>query len=71
VLSPKFFLTSLVCSPQLSFFTFLLADNKSVRYQILTAANMEMNIFWDVAPCCLVNVYRRFSGAVCSHRPDD
>jgi hypothetical protein len=24
-----------------------------------------MAVFWDVAPCSLVEVYRRFSGACC------
>jgi hypothetical protein len=27
-----------------------------------------MAIFWDVAPCSLVKVYRRFRGACCLHR---
>jgi hypothetical protein len=25
------------------------------------------NVFWDVAPCSLVEVYRRFRGAYCLH----
>jgi hypothetical protein len=40
---------------------------KMVRFQVLTAASMKMAIFWDVAPCSLVEVYRRFSGACCLH----
>jgi hypothetical protein len=27
----------------------------------------KMAIFWVVAPCCLVEVYRRFRGAYCLH----
>jgi hypothetical protein len=35
---------------------------------------LEMKAFWDVAPCSLGEVYRRFRGAYCLHhhsRPDD
>jgi hypothetical protein len=47
-----------------------------VRCQVLTAANMKMTFFWDVAPCSLVKVDRRFRGAYYLHnrghyRPDD
>jgi hypothetical protein len=38
-----------------------------VRYQVLTAASMKMTVFWDVAPCSLVEVYRRFRGAYFLH----
>jgi hypothetical protein len=27
-----------------------------VRFQVLTAASMKMTIFWDIAPCSLVEV---------------
>jgi hypothetical protein len=30
----------------------------------------KMTVFWDVAPCSLVEVYRRFRGAFCN-LPDD
>jgi hypothetical protein len=30
-----------------------------VRFQVLAAAIMKMAVFWDVAPCSLVEVYRR------------
>jgi hypothetical protein len=30
-----------------------------VRFQVLTAASMKIAVFWDVAPCSLVEVYRR------------
>jgi hypothetical protein len=31
-----------------------------VRFHVLTAATMKMTVFWGVAPCSLVEVYRRF-----------
>jgi hypothetical protein len=34
-----------------------------VGFQVLTAASMKMAVFWVVAPCSLVEVYRRFRGA--------
>jgi hypothetical protein len=37
------------------------------RFQILTAASMKMTIFWDVAPCSLVQIDRRFKGTYCLH----
>jgi hypothetical protein len=33
-----------------------------VRFQVLMAANMKMTDFWDVAPCSLVEICRRFRG---------
>jgi hypothetical protein len=39
-----------------------------VRFQVLTAMRMKMTVFWDVAPCSLVEINRRFRGA---YRPDD
>jgi hypothetical protein len=35
-----------------------------MRFQVLMAASMKMTVFWDVAPCSLVEVYR---GACCLH----
>jgi hypothetical protein len=33
---------------------------------------LKMTVFWDVAPCSLVEFYRRFRGACClQYRPDD
>jgi hypothetical protein len=29
-----------------------------VRFQVLTAARINMDVFWVVAPCSLVEVYR-------------
>jgi hypothetical protein len=31
-----------------------------VRFEVLTAVSMKMAVFWVVAPCSLVEVYRRF-----------
>jgi hypothetical protein len=45
-----------------------------VRSEVLTAASMKMTVFWVVAPCSLVEVYRLFRGVCClhhHHRPDD
>jgi hypothetical protein len=42
----------------------------SVRFQVLMAANTKMTVCWDLAPCSLVAVYRRFGGAYCSHYQD-
>jgi hypothetical protein len=32
---------------------------------------MKMTVFWVVAPCSLVEVYRRFRVVFCDDRPDD
>jgi hypothetical protein len=42
-----------------------------VRFQILMAANMKMTAFWDIVPCSLVEVDRRFRGAYCLHHQGD
>jgi hypothetical protein len=34
---------------------------KKVRSQILTVASVKMIVFGDVAPCSLVEVYRRYT----------
>jgi hypothetical protein len=34
-----------------------------MRFQILTAANMKIRAFWDIAPCSLIGVHGRFEGA--------
>jgi hypothetical protein len=36
-----------------------------VRFQVLTAASMKMRTFYHIAPCSLVEVYRKFRGACC------
>jgi hypothetical protein len=35
-----------------------------LRFEVLTAASMKMTVFWDVAPCSLVEVYRCFRAIV-------
>jgi hypothetical protein len=42
-----------------------------VRFQVLIAASVKMAVFWVVAPCSLVEVYRRFRGACCPHYQGD
>jgi hypothetical protein len=39
-----------------------------MRFQILTATSKKMTAFWDIAPCSLVDVDRRFRAI---HRPDN
>jgi hypothetical protein len=36
-----------------------------------TVKNMKMAVFWVVAPCSLVEIYRPFRGACCLHHQDD
>jgi hypothetical protein len=43
----------------------------TVRFQVLTAASMKIGAFWDVAPCRLIGVDRRFGGVYCLHRQGD
>jgi hypothetical protein len=33
--------------------------NLIVRFQVLPAESMKAAVFWDVAPCSLVDVYQR------------
>jgi hypothetical protein len=42
-----------------------------VRFKILTAASMKMIVFWDLAPCGLVEIDLRFRGAYCLHHQED
>jgi hypothetical protein len=37
------------------------------EYEVLTAANMNTAVFWVLAPCSLVEVYRRFIDTCCLH----
>jgi hypothetical protein len=39
--------------------------SKHVRFQVLTAVSTKMRAFWNIAPCSLVEVDRRFRGAYC------
>jgi hypothetical protein len=38
-----------------------------VTFMILMAVGMKMTVFWVVAPCSLVEVYRHFRGAYSLH----
>jgi hypothetical protein len=42
-----------------------------VKLEVLTAASMKMAVFCVVAPCSLVEVYRRFRGACYLHHQGD
>jgi hypothetical protein len=42
-----------------------------VRSQVLTAASIKMAVFWGVAPCSVVEVYRRYRGIFCLHHHGD
>jgi hypothetical protein len=46
-------------------------SSQSMRFQLLMVMSMKMDVFWVVAPCSLVEAYRRFRGACCLHRQDD
>jgi hypothetical protein len=39
----------------------------SLIFRVFTAASMKIAVFLVVAPCSLVEVYRRFRGACCLH----
>jgi hypothetical protein len=41
-----------------------------VRFRVLTAS-MKMTVFWDVAPCSLIEIYRRYRDAYCLHQQGD
>jgi hypothetical protein len=36
-----------------------------------TEEDLKMTVFWNVAPCSLVEVYRRFRGTLCLHHQGD
>jgi hypothetical protein len=41
-------------------------------FQVPTAANIKITVFWDIGQCCFIEVDWRFRGAYCLHnRPDD
>jgi hypothetical protein len=44
----------------------VLVNHCHLRFQV-TAASLKMTIFWDVVPCSLVEVDRRFRGAYTSY----
>jgi hypothetical protein len=42
--------------------------NNMVRFQVLTATSMKMAVFWDFAPCSLLDTDRSFRGTYCLHQ---
>jgi hypothetical protein len=42
-----------------------------LRFHVLTATSMEMAVLYDVVPCNLVEIDRRFRGTYCLHHHDD
>jgi hypothetical protein len=38
-----------------------------VRYQVSTEESLKLIAFWDIAPCSLVAIDRRFKGEYCLH----
>jgi hypothetical protein len=38
-----------------------------VRFEVLTATNMNMDVFLDLEFCSLTEIHRRFRGAYCLH----
>jgi hypothetical protein len=51
----------------------LTTNSPNVSFIFFTATSMKMTAFWDIALCCLVEVYRHFRGSYCFHcqAPDD
>jgi hypothetical protein len=45
--------------------------NVEAKSWVLTSAYLKMRAFWDIAPCNLVGVDRRFRGAYCLHHHPD
>jgi hypothetical protein len=43
----------------------------TVIFQVISAASMQMTAFWNIPPCSLVEVDRRFGGAYCLHHQGD
>jgi hypothetical protein len=43
----------------------------NVVFEVLTAVNTQMAVFWVVAPCSLVELYQRFRGPCCLHHRAD
>jgi hypothetical protein len=46
-------------------------NNEQMRFQVLTAASMKMAVFWYVARCGMVEVYKRFKDDYCRHYQGD
>jgi hypothetical protein len=52
------------CGLGISWITFIWKAEKEMRFK-------AMNVFWDVAPCNLVDIYQRFKDAYCLRHEDD
>jgi hypothetical protein len=44
---------------------------EGVRFQVLKAARMKIAVILVVAPCSLIEVYRRFGGGWLGPQPDE
>jgi hypothetical protein len=42
-------------------------ENFELKFQVFMVMYMTITVFWDVAPCSLVESYQRFRGAYCLH----
>jgi hypothetical protein len=40
-------------------------------HSVWSMSLIKMTVFWNTAPCSLVEVYRRFWGAYCLHHQSD
>jgi hypothetical protein len=45
---------------------FVLQTGEQIRFQVLTAASIKSTVLWDIVPCGLVDVYRRFRVLIAS-----
>jgi hypothetical protein len=46
-------------------------EQNQEKFRVLTVASMKMTVFWDVAPCSLVETDRHFRGTNCLHHQGD
>jgi hypothetical protein len=68
---PTFRAITLLRKPRSLFTSYLEKTLRRVRFHVLTAATMKVTAFWDVEPCSLFEVDRRFRGAYCFHQQGD
>jgi hypothetical protein len=45
--------------------------SQTLKVEVITAVSMKMTVSWDVAPCSILEVDRRFRGAYCLHHQGD
>jgi hypothetical protein len=53
------------------FYIFLNSHRRMWDFRFSQQASVRMAVFWVVAPCNLVEVYRHFRGACCLHQQGD